>query len=104
MWPFGKKHRSGGADALATIDGAIDFVAQRWLAFSGTVPMPPEMPLRDRIALFARSVDASLHQRFPALAAASDPVILMIIAKGVEQSGRVARSEIERELGILLPP
>lgn len=104
MWPLGKKRGNGGADALATIDEAIDFVAQRWLVFSNAVPVRPETRLRDRIALFARSVDASLHQRFPALAAASEPVILMIIAKGVEQSGRVARDEIERELGILLPP
>ncbi|ATE64320.1 hypothetical protein [Rhizorhabdus dicambivorans] len=104
MWPFRKKPRSRNDDALATIDSAIDFVAQRWLAFSGSVPVRPDTPLRDRVALFARSVDASLHQRFPALAAASEQVILMIVAKGIEQSGAVGRRELERELGILLPP
>ena len=104
MWPFRKSNASRSGNALATIDRAIDFAAQRWLSFSATVALPPDMPLRDRIALFARSLDASLHGRFPTLAAAPEQVMLLIIAKGVQQSGAVPRREIERELGILLPP
>ncbi|MBD3759176.1 hypothetical protein [Rhizorhabdus sp.] len=104
MWPFKKIRGSRGDDALVTIDEAIAFVAQRWLAFDAAIPLRQETSLRDRIAVFAHSVDASLHRRFPALAAASDQVILLIVAKGVELSGTVDRSDIERELGILLPP
>jgi hypothetical protein len=59
--------------------------------------------LRDRISLFARALDQSLHGHFPALIAAPEQVILLIIAKGVEQSGLLARGEIEQELGIILP-
>lgn len=104
MWPFRKIRGSRSSDALATIDEAIAFIAQRWLAFDAAIPPSQEKGLRDRIRLFTQSVDASLYKRFPALAAASDQVILMIIAKGVELSGAVHRDDIERELGILLPP
>jgi hypothetical protein len=104
MWPFKKKRAGRSDEALATIDRAIDFVAQRWLAFSVSVPVRPGTPLRDRIGLFARSLDSSLLDRFPALAAASEQVILLIVAKGVEQSGAIPRGEIERALGISLPP
>jgi len=38
------------------------------------------------------------------LTAAPEEVILLIIAKGVEQAGQIARQDIERALGILLPP
>lgn len=103
MWPFTKKPGIRN-DALATIDEAITFAAQRWLAFSRSVPQRPETALRERIGLFARSIDSSLYKRFPSLAAAPEQVILLIVAKGVEQSGLVGRDEIERELGILLPP
>jgi len=102
MWPFRAKTASPGG-AHATIDEAILFVAHRWSIFSQSVDLPSETGLRERIGLFARSVDRSLHDRFPSLAAASDQVMLLIIAKGIEQSGLLARGEIERELGIILP-
>ena len=35
--------------------------------------------------------------------AATDQVILLALAKGIEKSGCVARHLIERDLGILLP-
>lgn len=104
MWPFGRKRKSRSDDAGSTIDQAILFVAQRWPAFSASVPQRPGTPMRERVALFARTLDSSLHRRFPALAAASEQVMLLIIAKGIEQSGAFSRDEIERELGILLPP
>lgn len=103
MWPFRPKAAAATDDAPATIDEAILFTAHRWCVFSGSVALPPEISLRERIGLFARAVDASLHGRFPSLAAAPDQVMLLIIAKGVEQSGLLARGEIERELGIILP-
>ena len=103
MWPFRKKasHRS---DALALIDAGIMFAAERWIFFNRQVALAQAMSLRDRVGLFARSFRPSLHARHPALRAAPDEVILLIVAKGIEQSGSVSREAIERELGILLPP
>lgn len=103
MWPFDKKPRRDH-QALVIIDEAIDFVAERWIFFNRSVPVSHGSVLRERIAMFARSIEKSLHMRHPALAAAPDEVMLLIIAKGVEQSGAVSRGEIERSLGILLPP
>jgi hypothetical protein len=103
MWPFRKK-RSPQADTTAIIDEAILFASERWHSFSRTVPASPGTGLRERIAMFARSLEKSLHTRHPQLAAAPDEVIVLIVAKGVEQSGTVSRGEIERALGILLPP
>lgn len=102
MWPFRKK-RSPRADATAIIDEAILFAADRWHIFSRSVPVRPDSGLRERIGLFARSLEKSLHARHPQLAAAPDEVIVLIVAKGVEQSGTVSRVEIEQALGILLP-
>lgn len=103
MWPF-KKKPAKRTDALAIIDEAIGFAAERWHFFSRSVAVAPGTGLRERIGLFARSLEPSLHARHPALAAAPEEVMLLIVAKGVEQSGAVPRGEIERALGILLPP
>ena len=104
MWPFVKKRENRIDEVSEVIDRAIDFAAQRWLAFNASVPMRPDAPLRDSVALFARSTGPSLHRRFPALTAAPDQVMLLIVAKGIEQSGAIGRQEIERALGIVLPP
>lgn len=103
MWPFRKKPSQAG-DALAIIDEAIEFAAERWIFFSRSVAVTPAEGLRERIGRFARSLEPSLHARYPALAVASDAVMLLIVAKGVEQSGAISRGEIECALGILLPP
>lgn len=103
MWPFRKK-TPVSSSAIEVIDEAIGFAAQRWLSFSLSVAVPPGAGLRYRIGLFARAIENSLHRRFPSLATAPAEVIVLIVAKGVEQSGTVTRGEIERELGILLPP
>lgn len=103
MWPFKKKSRTA-PDALVIIDEAIGFAAERWIFFSGSVPVSPGVGLRERIGMFARALEPSLHARHPSLAVAPDEVILLIVAKGVEQSGAVPRRDIERALGILLPP
>ena len=103
MWPF-KKKPVRRMHALAIIDDAIEFAAERWQFFSRSVAITSRSVLRERIGLFARSLEPSLHARHPALAAAPDEVMLLIIAKGVERSGAISRVEIERALGILLPP
>ena len=103
MWPFRTKP-AGRSDAVAIIDDAIEFAAERWQYFSRSVAVIPGSGLRERIGLFARSLEPSLHARLPALVMAPQQVILLIIAKGVEQSGAVSRGEIERALGIVLPP
>lgn len=103
MWPFRKK-RSRQAEATAIIDEAILFAAGRWHAFSHSVPVRPGTDLRERIGLFARSLEKSLHSQHPGLSTAPDEVMLLIVAKGIERSGAVSRGEIERALGILLPP
>jgi len=102
MWPF-KKKRSR-LEHSDIIDDAIGFAADRWRAFYTSVPVPSGSGLRERIALFARTVERSLHARHPGLTAASDEVMLLIIAKGVADSGTVSRVEIENALGIVLPP
>lgn len=103
MWPFRTDSAKRQDDPSKTIDDAILFTAQRWCAFSRALALPADLSLRDRIAMFARSLDQSLHGRFPALISAPEQVLLLIIAKGIEQSGLLARGEIERELGIILP-
>jgi len=77
MWPFRTRRPIRQSDARATIDDAIRFTAHRWCAFSRSIALPPETNLRDRIGIFARSLDASLHGRFPSLAAAPDQAIVV---------------------------
>ena len=102
MWPFTRK-TSAQDTASAIMDEAIDLAAERWRAFTRSVVMKPEVSLRDRIGIFARSFEPSLKTRYPALEAASDSVLLLIIAKGIEESRTFSRHDIENALGITLP-
>ena len=104
IWPFDRWREKGEKQASDTIDEAISFVALRWSAFSQSVAVDPGMDLRQRIAFFSRSIEDSLHRRFPALSAASDQVVLLIVAKGIEASRGIPRADLERSLGIVLPP
>lgn len=102
MWPFSKKPSAAQA-ATAIMDEAISLTAERWRAFSQSVPITTTMGLRNQIGVFARPFDADLRARFPALQAASDPIMLLIVAKGVQESGTFSRRQIEEALGITLP-
>ena len=84
------------------LDDAIDFAAEAWPSFDAT--LPPNIQLRDKLTFFAQRILPTLKARFPDMAAATDQVMLLVLARGIEQSGRVPRHRIERDLGILLPP
>jgi hypothetical protein len=101
MWPFRKK--SAQETASAIMDEAIDLAAERWRVFTRSVVMKSDVGLRDRIGIFARSFEPSLKSKYPPLASASDSVLLLIIAKGVEESRTFSRQDIEDALGITLP-
>ena len=85
-----------------TIDEAIAFAAEDWPRFEAT--LPSNLHFRDKVTFFAQRVRPALVSRFPDLIAATEQVMLLVIAKGIEQSGRMPRQRIERELGIILPP
>jgi len=84
------------------LDEAIAYVAEDWPLFDAT--LPSNITLRDKVTFFAQRVKPALVARFPDLIAATEQVMLLVLVKGIEQSGRVPRHRIERDLGILLPP
>lgn len=84
-----------------TLDEAIAFAAEDWPRFDAT--LPSNLHLRDKVTFFAQRVRPALAARFPDLIAATEQVMLLILAKGIEQSGCVPRHRIERDLGIILP-
>lgn len=102
MWPFAKKPSAAEA-ATAIMDEAIALTAERWRAFSQSVAITTSAGLRHRIVAFAQPFEADLRARFPQLQAASDPVMLLIVAKGIQESGTFSRRQIEEALGITLP-
>lgn len=102
MWPFSRK-KSAQDSASVIMDEAIVMASERWRVFTRSVVMKSEVGLRERIGIFARSFEPSLKIKYPALAAASDAVLLLIIAKGIQESRTFSRQDIEDALGITLP-
>ncbi len=101
MWPF-RPEKSRTADDL--LSEAIRAASARWLAFREEAGLPANLSLRDQIAYFARPLRDELGRAFPRLAAADDQILLLVIANGIEGSGTHSRGQIERQLGIVLPP
>ena len=83
------------------LDEAIAYAAEDWPKFDAM--LPPNLHLRDKMTFFAQRITPELVARFPDLRAATEQVMLLVLAKGIEQSGCVRRRRIERDLGILLP-
>jgi hypothetical protein len=102
MWPFPKKPSAAQA-ATAIMDEAIGLTAERWHGFTQSVAITTTAGLRQQIAVFARQAEADLRAKYRILESASDPVMLLIIAKGVQESGTFSRRQIEEALGITLP-
>lgn len=85
-----------------TLDQAIAYAAEEWPRFEAT--LPSNLHFRDKVTFFGQRVQPALVSRFPDLVAASEQVMLLVLVKGIEQSGCVPRQRIERDLGIILPP
>jgi hypothetical protein len=101
MWPFRRKTIQTADEMLSA---AIRATSGHWLAFSAGGSVPANLNLRDQIAYFARPLREELAKAFPQLAEADDQILLLVIAKGIEGSGTHSRGQIERQLGIVLPP
>lgn len=102
MWPFKKKPSPADA-AIAVMDDAIDFAADRWLHFCRARPMRADVPLVDRIGSFFVPFEDGLKANFPALAKAPGPLPLLIVAFGIKQSGTHTQAQIEQALGLQMP-
>ncbi|MCY7279588.1 MAG: hypothetical protein LH610_01580 [Sphingomonas bacterium] len=89
-------------DADKTLNEAIAVAAEDWPRFDAT--MPTNLHLRDKVTYFAQRMKPILVSQFPDLIAATEQVMLLVLVKGIEQSGGVPRRRIERDLGLLLPP
>ena len=101
MWPFTRKK----ADQVGeTVDAAIALAAERWRDFESKSNLPDNINLRDRVRFFAAAFKNSLAAELPAMEAAPHEVLLLVICKGIEKSGRLSRQQIERQLGVVLPP
>ena len=100
MWPFTRKRHDSGQDG---IDRATRFACDCWRMFETGGGLPVNLHLRDRISFFAADFRSAMLGQYPDMATAPDEVLLLIICKGIEQSGSHSRAQIERQLGISLP-
>lgn len=91
-------------NADKTLDHAIAFAAERWRLAAARGSAPANIPLRDRVILFASPFKKALFEQLPELRAADEQVLLLVIAEGLARSGTVERGKIESALGIILPP
>ncbi len=91
-------------NADATLDEAVAFVAEDWVRLRNRLTVPANLNFRDEAAILAPVMRKSLLARFPDLWSANDQILLMVIARGIERAGLVARARIEKSLGIVLPP
>lgn len=93
-----------GMDANRTLEEAIAFTVPAWADWSTSGSVPSNVNLRDRLTFFAASFTERLLARFPALRAADNQVLLLVLAEAVARSGTDPRGQIEASLGITLPP
>ncbi len=104
MWPFSHRSKNAKAEAAVAVLGeAKAAVAERWLYFRKAMPFKDNVPLIDIITAFAMPMFEGLRRNLPPLRHAPDAVLLVIVAKGIEQSGTHSRAEIEAALGTPLP-
>ena len=100
MWPFKKKQNSSEA-AVEWMPRAIEVASQKWQEFDSQ-PFAAKMPLDEKIFRFSEGLGLGLKQ-WSAFKASPDSLMLLIAAKGVEQSRTYLRIEIETALGFPLP-
>ena len=72
MWPFKRKTKADAA--LAVMDQAIAFTADKWSYFTKALPFKEDVPLKDRITAFLVPATEGLKNNFPALRSAPDAI------------------------------
>ena len=100
MWPFNKKKSAADA-AAAAIPKAIEVATQKWSEFNSQ-PFASTMPLDEKLFRFSEGLGRGLMQ-WQAFKGSPDSLMLLIAAKGVEQSRTHLRIEIETALRFPLP-
>lgn len=93
-----------GMDSDRTLEDAIAFTVPAWTDWSASGAVPSNINLRDRLTFFAASFTERLLSKFPALRAADNQVLLLVLAEAVARSCTDPRNQIEASLGITLPP
>jgi hypothetical protein len=102
MWGF-KKRKARADEAIEVLPALIDNAAGKWRDFYKTFKFKDDADLAKRIWLFMTPFSEGVRQHVPAMREAPDGLILLIVAKAVEQSGTHSRCEIEQALGMPLP-
>lgn len=67
------------------LDEAIAYVAEDWSRFDAT--LPSNLHLRDKVTFFSQQVTPVLVAKFPDLRAATEQVLLLVLAKGLSNPG-----------------
>lgn len=96
---FRKKPPKGAAEAaLAVMPEAVTNAAILWDQFCRDLPFKAEVPLVDRINAFLQPYLIGARKRFPVLENSPDSMILLIVAKGIVQSGTHSNEEVAEAL------
>jgi hypothetical protein len=101
-WPF-KRRKSKADEAIEVLPALIENAAGKWRDFYQTFQFKDGVGLDKKIWLFTTPFSEGVREHVPAMKDAPDGLILLIVAKGVEQSGTHTRAEIEEALGMPLP-
>ena len=102
MWRF-KKAKSRADEAIEVLPTLIENAAGKWRDFDEAFKFKDGVSLANRIWLFMTPFSEGVREHVPAMKDAPDGLLLLIVAKGVEQSGTHSRAEIEEALGVSLP-
>lgn len=91
--------QSDAERAKAVLGDAIAITAEKWLFFTQSMEFKHDVPLADRIGAFSVPMYEGLRKNIPLLKDAPEPLLLRIVAKGIEKSGTHSPTEIEQAIG-----
>ena len=101
MWPFKKK--TSADKIIDVMDDIISHVAAKWTFFRKTLPFKDGVGLDEQIAMFSVPMKEGLNNTFPVIKDSPDALFMLLIAKGIEQSGTHSKEQLEQALGAPLP-
>jgi hypothetical protein len=99
--PSDNAEPSDADQVIGILPDAIAFASQKWIFFVDEVPLL-DSSLYNKITMFSVPAIEGLKNNFPVLKS-DEALCMMIIAKGIEESGSYSREEIESALGVNLP-